>query len=277
MSVRLGTVAPIGFDEFPPGPWLGCMRELGCTTAQVYRNPNAAVSRQDVLDAIAAGGLPCDSLHGIYGEQFDPSSPLESARQFAVDTYRAEGELARSLGGPLVVVHCSTIRREGVPPQERVVRLQQLRKTVLDLGFFGRDIGVRYAFENLPGYHAIGSDVGELADLLKESNAPSVGLCFDSGHANMVGDPATAVKQAAGQIVYVHLNDNAGEADDHLMPTFGRVDMPGLARALHQAGYSGTLMLEVFSSLEDLRRLIGEGCAERLRRIVEVANGVETQ
>ena len=277
MSVRLGTVAPVGFQEFPPAPWLGCMRELGCAAVQVYRNQAAAVSRREIRDAIAAGGMPCDSVHGIFGEQFDPSSPLEQARRFAVDAYRAEGELAAEIGGPLVVVHCSTIRREGVSPQERLIRLAQLRKSILDLGFFGNDIGVRYAFENLPAYHPVGSDMAELAGLLRQSNAPSAGICLDSGHANMIGDPAQAVAQADGQIIYVHLNDNSGGADEHLMPTYGRVDMVALGRALHRAGYDGTLMLEVFYSLEDLRRLIGEGCAGRLRRIVDAANGANVE
>jgi sugar phosphate isomerase/epimerase len=275
MSVRLGTVAPVGFHEFPPEQWLRCMRELGCSVVQVYRNQLISVPRQQMLDAIAAGGLPCDSLHAIFGEQFDPSAPLERARRFAVETYKSEGELAAALGGPLVVVHCSTIRRQGVSPEERKERLVQLRKSVEDLAVFGQSLGIRYAFENLPAYHPVGSDVAELAKLLAEAAQANVGMCFDCGHANMAGDVVQAVSDAAGRIIYVHLNDNSGKGDDHLMPTYGGVDMLGLARALHSAGYDGTLMLEVFYGLEALRRFVAEGCAPRLKKIVDAANGVE--
>jgi sugar phosphate isomerase/epimerase len=275
MSVRLGTVAPVGFHEFPPEQWLPSMRELGCSVVQVYRNQAASVSRRQMRDAVAVSGLPCDSLHAIFGEAFDPSAPLERARRFAVDAYKSEGNLAAELGGPLAVIHCSTIRRQGVSPAERQERVAQLRKSIEDLAVYGQSIGVRYAFENLPAYHPVGSDVAELAKLLAESAQANVGMCFDCGHANMTGDVVGAAAQAAGQIIYVHLSDNSGKGDDHLMPTYGSVDMLGLARALHSTGYDGTLMLEVFYGLSALKRFRDEGCAARLKKIVDAANGVE--
>ena len=47
----------------------------------------------------------------------------------------------------------------------------------------------------------------------------------------------------------------------------------GAAAALRQEAYRGTIMLEVFYPVERLRRLIDEGCAERLARILAIANG----
>ena len=119
MAIRLGTVAPIGFNDFPPAEWLACFRELGCQTVQAYRNQEAGLTLPQMKDAIAAGGMPCDSIHGIYGEEFDPSAPDEEARRFAVDTFKSEGDLALELGGPLVVVHCATIREDGISADER--------------------------------------------------------------------------------------------------------------------------------------------------------------
>ena len=273
MAIQLGTVAPIGFEDFPPRPWLACLRQLGCTVVQAYRNQQAQVSVQQIRDAIAAGEMPCDSLHGVFGEQFDPSSPDEKARRCAVDAFRLEGELALALGGSLVVVHCSTIRKGGAEPQERAARVNQLRKSIADLGAFGRNIGVRYAFENLPDYHPLGSDVAELAGILHAVGAPNAGMCFDSGHANMVGDPVAAVAQTAGQMIYVHLSDNSGHADDHEMPTCGSIDALALARAVRQTGYRSTMMLEVFYKVDRLRQLIDQGLADRLASVLSVANG----
>lgn len=273
MAVRLGTIAAVGFPDFPPVEWLGCFRALGCTTVQVYRNQAAQVTVRQMQDAVGASQLPCDSLHGVFGEEFDPSSPDERARQFALNAYRSEGELALRLGGPLVVVHCSTIRRNGVPDQERSVRVAQLRKSATDLGFFGQSIGVRYAFENLPFYHPVGPDVAELRRILREANAPNVGICFDTGHAHMVTDTASAVRSAGEEMIYVHASDNNGQSDDHLMPTHGTVDFDGVAKALHEIGYDGTIMLEVFYKVDRLKALIDEGFAERLARIIALANG----
>ena len=273
MAIQLGTVAPIGFPDFASPQWLACLQQLGCTVVQAYRNQEAPVTVGQMRDYIAAGRMPCDSLHGVFGEQFDPSACDEEPRRFAVDTYRKEGELVLQLGGSLVVVHCATIRRQSVPSEERQLRLRQLRKSVAELGVFGRQIGVTYAFENLPGYHAIGYDVAELAGLLGELGAPGTGMCFDTGHALMVGDPAAAIRAAGRQVLYVHFSDNSGKADEHLMPTYGSLDCPAVADALHDIGYHGTVMLEVFHPLDRLQQMIDEGCGERLAAFLKRANG----
>ena len=273
MAIKLGTVAAVGFDDFPPHDWLPLFRVLGCEVVQAYRNQEADVSVEQMREAIAVGGMPCDSLHGVYGERFDPSAPDESARRFAVDAFKSEGELAMALGGPLVVVHSATIRHEPVGPGERATRVNQLRKSIRELGRFGQSVGVRYAFENLPAYHAIGWDVAHLAGLLEDLNVPNTGMCLDTGHAHMVGDAVQAVQQAAKQMIYVHFSDNSGQSDDHDMPTYGTIDADHVARALHEVGYEGTAMLEVFYDADRIKQLIDEGCAERLKRLVQIANG----
>ena len=273
MAIQLGTIAPVGFEEFPPAEWLGCLRQLGCTVVQAYRNQQRELSVPQIRDAIAAGRMPCDSLHGLFGEQFDPSAPDEPARRAAVDAMKPDGELALALGGSLVVVHCSTIRRQGVSAEERTLRIEQLRKSVMELGAFGSGIGVRYAFENLPGYHPVGSDVAELAGLLQQVHAPNTGMCFDSGHANMVGDPVEAVRRTAGQMIYMHFSDNSGKADEHEMPTCGTIDTEAMARAIHQIDYHSTVMLEVFYSVDRLTQLIDAGCRQRLAGILALTNG----
>ncbi len=272
MAIRLGTVAAIGFEDFPPAEWLGCFRQLGCEVVQAYRNVNADISATQMNDAIAAGGMECDSLHGIFGEQYDPSTPDEQARIFAVDTFKSEGELALELGGPLVIVHCATIRRDGISAEEHDVRIAQLAKSIAELGEFGRQMNLRYAFENLPAYHAIGYQVGELAELLRQVAAPNTGMCFDTGHANMVSGAPAAIAQTGGQMIYVHLSDNFGDADSHLMPTYGSLDTDAVGRELCAAGYDGTLMLEVFAGVDELNKFIDDGCTEKLARIVQIAN-----
>ena len=275
MSIQLGTVAAIGFADFTPRTWLECYRRLGCTVVQAYRNQGAQISIQQMRAALAEGGMPCDSLHGVFGEQYDPSCPEENARRYAVDSYKSEGDLVQLLGGSLVVVHCSTIRRDGISAEERAMRLGQLKKSIAELGTFGQSIGVRYAFENLPAYHPIGSDVDELVRILEEVDAPNTGLCFDTGHAHMIGNVADAVRQTRGRMIYLHYSDNSGAGDEHEMPTYGTIDSAALARAVHDVNYSGTMMLEVFYSEDRLNKVIEEGCGPRLAQVISLANGVK--
>ncbi len=272
---RLGTVAAIGFEDFEPAEWLDCYRQLGCEVVQAYRNHSAEVTVEQMRDAIGGSGMPCDSLHAVFGEEFDPSNPEEAGRRFAVDTYKREGDICNAIEGRLVVVHCSTIRAHGIDDDEKKARLAQLRKSIAELGEFGASCGITYAFENLPSYHAIGYDVGELAGVIKDVGAPHTGMCFDSGHANMTGDVAAAVTATAGTMIYCHVSDNSGEADEHEMIGYGSINADAMARALHRIGYDGTFMLEVFYPAEKLRRLIAEGAADRLAHIIRLANGEE--
>lgn len=273
MTLQLGTVAPVGFADFADPAWLGCMRALGCSSVQVYRNrigrggdPARPVTARDMREYVAAGGMPCDSLHGLYGNDLDPSHPDESARRAAVDVFRAEGDLALELGGPLVVVHCAGIVPEGasVSAREQSLRWKQLRRSAEELADFGARRGVRYALENLPPYHFIGSDISALRAVLDDLDSPHVGLCFDVAHAHLAGDPSGAAAAANGRMIYVHLCDNHGQSDDHLLPFQGRIDWPGFARALRQSRYDGVLMLEVFPPLAELRRFVEQGGKEKL-------------
>ncbi len=272
MAIQLGTVAPIGFDDFPPGTWLGRLAQLGCTVVQAYRRQDAGVTADQMIDYIAAGGLPCDSMHGLFGPQYDPSSTEESVRQFAVETYRSEGQLVLELGGSLVVVHCSPKQDKPVSPDEHRMRLDCLRRSVAELGAYGEKIGVTYAFENLPPAYSPGNDPAELAWLLTDVAAPHTAMCFDTGHALMTSDPAGAIAAAGSQIAYVHFSDNNGQADEHKMPTHGKLDCNAVADALAGTRYNGTLMLEVFRPIEALDEMIKADIATRLAEILARAS-----
>lgn len=273
MDVALGTVAPIGFNDFADPAWLQTMRRLGCTTAQVYRNHDRSHTPglQQIKDYLAQANLPCDSLHGIYGSGLDVSNPDEIKRIYTVDKFKTEGELVLQLGGSLVVVHCSDIHEGGVSDSERKIRISQLRKTIRQLGTFGESVGVRYAFENLPNYHPVGNNVAELADILRQVNSPSAGMCFDVAHANLTGDPLTGISDAAETMICIHACDNNGLTDEHLIPMLGEIDWDGVAAGISEQNYRGVIMLESFLSLDELKRIADMGWAEKLSEFLAAA------
>ncbi|MFW6065730.1 MAG: sugar phosphate isomerase/epimerase family protein [Planctomycetota bacterium] len=279
MALRLGTIAPVGFEDFPPETYLGCFRRLGCTAVQAYRNEQAGITAEQIRDAVAVGGMPCDSLHGLFGADLDPSSTSEKRRRRAVETYKSEGELALSIGRDqaekceLVVVHCSPPLDSPPSAHEHSARLDALRKSVEELGRFGRETGVRYAFENLPPESVPGANVAELAELLTDVSAPNTGMCFDSAHADLVSNAVDALRQTNGRMIYLHLTDHAADADDHEMLTQGSVDHGELADAVSELGFDHTMMLEVFRPVEYLEQLIDDGLGERLQRFLSLCAG----
>jgi len=76
-----------------------------------------------------------------------------------------------------------------------------------------------------------------------EVGSPAVGVCFDTGHANLYSPPQRPC--AAGKhLVWIHAYDNRGQRDEHLMPGLGTVDWSQFRADLDAVGYSNPIMLE---------------------------------
>ncbi len=273
MSVQLGTIAPIGFEDFASPKWLECMRRLGCRVVQAYRNRQADVTLEQMKQYLRAGGMDCDSLHGIYGDDVDPSSPDENTRSRAVEAFKDEGRLVRDLGGQTVILHPAGIVEGKNPDPQPSRRRDQLVKSIEHLGRFGQEIDVQYAFENLPAYHPICHEMSELTMLVSRAGAPNTGICFDTGHAHMTEGVSASLAGLQSPLLYVHFCDNHGSADEHLMPGQGTIDLDALARDLAAKQYDGTIMLEVFHDQASLESLIDQGYAGRLADFLAKVNG----
>ena len=98
-----------------------------------------------------------------------------------------------------------------------------------------RSRSVRLALENGP------MDLLRLVmDLSRRTAAQDVlGICVDTGHANMHRDlypePAAAfLEEFAPSLFQFHVSDNHGEKDDHIVPGAGNVDWEAVMTALER-------------------------------------------
>lgn len=256
---RLATVAAFGFDDFHPPQILDLYRRLGCTRCQFYRNEDNPPTVADARRITDEAGVPIDSMHGVFGDRYDPSNPDESIRAKAVEVYKREGELALELGGPMVVVHPSAPAPDGfmVSRKQRQQRVDPLRRSMSELAEFGQAHGVVYLWENNPHNHFMGNDPLQLADLLRELDSPHARMCYDTGHAMMTGPVAKRLIACADVIGYLHIHDNDGRVDDHRMPGDGEIDWNAVRDALAKTQLDVSAMLEVFylaDRLEELTR-----------------------
>jgi sugar phosphate isomerase/epimerase len=265
--VHLATVAPFGFCDFHPPTILGLYRRLGCTRCQFYRNTNSPPEDAEVVDTCAEAGLVIDSIHGVFGEEHDPSSTDERLRAKSIVTYRAEGELALRLGGPQVVVHPSPLVPRGhlsrVTPAVRAARMGPLRKSMEQLARIGEEMGVVYLFENLPDVCWIGDQPLMVAEMVREIGSPRLRMCFDSGHALITGKQIESLRGCADVVDYVHIHDNDGIEDLHLMPGDGVTPWTQFGHALLETLPNVSAMLEVFYPKEKLEKCLEAGLAER--------------
>jgi inosose dehydratase len=165
------------------------------------------------------------------------------------------------------VVYADTSRRSGGDLFAPISQRPQLTesewpsygKQLTALAERMRAFGVGMAF-----HHHMGTIVETDAevDRLMDVTGPAVGLLFDSGHSAFAGgDPVALARRHARRIVHVHCKDvrrpvldQARATDGSFMqavldgvftvPGDGSVDFAAILTTLHDAGYSGWLVVE---------------------------------
>jgi sugar phosphate isomerase/epimerase len=69
-------------------------------------------------------------------------------------------------------------------------------------------------------------------------------FCFDTGHANMWRTWEQYVPRYLNKISALHIHDNHGKADEHLLPGDGTIDFISFFKVLKAHDYNGYLGLE---------------------------------
>ena len=98
-------------------------------------------------------------------------------------------------------------------------------------------LGIRVAFENTKVYGYL----EYVFDRIKNNN---MGICYDAGHCHChLGDKFDWEK-FKDRIFIVHLHDNDGSEDQHLLPFEGTIDWQEVIDNLNRANYSGPVIME---------------------------------
>lgn len=133
-----------------------------------------------------------------------------------------------------------------------------LASCLRELLSFSGALGLKLALENVPGDEGA---VHRIIDLLEELRSPDIGLCFDLGHANLQGNPLEELERALPlpYLFNIHLHDNDGHKDAHLIPGEGTLPWAEVGEVLREGDYRGAFTLEIrhkgdsASILQDLR------------------------
>ena len=129
--------------------------------------------------------------------------------------------------------------------------------------------GVILCIENMPmKAHAL-SRTRRMYEFVQEINHPHLGMCLDTGHANVFGDDCgDMVRLIAPVLKTLHVHDNLGDKDAHLPPYQGTINWESFTKALREIGFDGVLSIE--ASL-DVRDKTQEGHREAACRMAEIA------
>lgn len=97
----------------------------------------------------------------------------------------------------------------------------------------------------------------EMAEFSKYVNHPNFHSCWDTGHANIEGSQYNEILAIGDDLRAVHINDNRGERDEHIIPYFGTVNMDEIMCALKKTDFKGPFTFESGSSMRPAKYWLG--------------------
>jgi len=105
--------------------------------------------------------------------------------------------------------------------------------------------GVIIALENLrkPEY---------LDFLFDNIKSDKLKFCYDSGHNNCFTPKIDCLKKYGDKLIALHLHDNDGICDQHLLPFDGTIDWKHIMEQLKNINYKGALTLEIDAQYIDV-------------------------
>ncbi|MFK3781472.1 sugar phosphate isomerase/epimerase family protein [Agrobacterium sp. NPDC089420] len=209
---------------------------------------------------VAEAGLKVHSLHASNGRNLvselkgshefiretrkDILSHHAWQRQSGVELLQNRIDLAVAFGAPNVVLHVDIVDEVFENPENEARFFEPLERSLDDLRPYCARSGVQIAVENLP--KASADNYLLLFDwLFTRYEADFIGLCYDSGHWEMIEPGRVSVLERHGKrLIATHIHDNFSAMDDHLLPFDGKVNWDIVTKAIAATPYVTPLNFE---------------------------------
>lgn len=186
----------------------------------------------------------------------DIGSPHEWQRLSGVELVQNRVALAGALGSPDAILHVEIADEVFRSPETEAAFFDPFWRSFDALEPFCRSHGVRIAVENL--LCASAESWRRLFDrLFQRYDAEFIGLCLDTGHWFAAAGPGdmSILDRHGNRLIAIHVHDNFGVLDDHLLPFDGRIDWPMVTRAIAATSCEMPLNLETPPDRHDLPEL----------------------
>lgn len=214
----------------------------------------------NIRAAADAEGVRFTQMHGpVHGGSFTEMVMNLNVESFLIMASRAL-RVASILGVPWVVFHPSPLSLQGGESHQKVLdyNVDFYRKLlpVMD------ETGVGIALENI--FDRTGGEIGlfrrvycaipeQLAELLEKLDHPLFGACWDTGHGHRQGlYQGPSIRMLGKWLKTLHIQDNNGLHDQHLLPYLGTINWKGVISTLREVGYQGDFTYEAHNSVRTL-------------------------
>ncbi len=200
----------------------------------------------NLKSGLARRGLRVYSVHAPFythveqlklGHEISLCADDPVQREQALQHIGRVAEIMPELGADKLILHVGGLNDEYLPQ-----RINLMKEYVLNLLPLLDRLNLKLALENIATPL---SSTSNLINIIEEISSPRVGICLDIGHANLTENPLEAIARCAGHLFAIHLSDNCGQTDQHLIPGEGNIPWPAVFRKLQEAGFRGPLTLEL--------------------------------
>ena len=197
--------------------------EIFCATGHFpYRSDDAV---RDLGSALSEHRLQLHALHSPTerdstsghqsGVQISISDPERIRRIDSVDEVKRALEVAERIPFRYLIQHLGSGRQSADPR-----KLDAAFESLENLTIFAKHRGVTIALENKADELGCPTTLHQFA----QKTHLQVKFCFDIGHAHIEGGVGPGFELMRERVVTVHVHDNHGDKDEHLLPGEGTID-----------------------------------------------------
>lgn len=194
-----------------------------------WYNENWNPTQEEQLKYIKKQGLNIIFAH--LGYQNINDIWLLNEDESLVERYKNDIKICKDNGIDLVVMH---LTRKMEAPLYNEIGLKRIKEIIE----YAKSLNVKIAFENtkIKGY---------LDYIFDNINSDNIGLCYDSGHCHAHFKDEFNFEKYKNKIFAIHLHDNDGASDQHLLPFDGTINWNKVIDNLKKCNYNGPVTLEL--------------------------------
>ena len=173
----------------------------------------------------------------------EPRDRTPEERALWLDAMKKALRGVSALGASMMVVHPLCPYNDSDKNADEVIALNE--QFIADVADFAAEYGITVCLENLPFKQHPVSSVEAVCGIVDKLSRYNLKVCLDTGHAAIFNpDVAAAVRYIGDRLATLHIHDNMGDADSHLVPGDGIIDWERFTKALKEVGYKGVISLE---------------------------------
>lgn len=233
-----------------------------------YRHDFTRDQLEKVRRQIADRELKVSSfLPAFYRYPYSLSNPSEIVRADSVQYMKECMDNAVTLGAPIMLV----VPGRSLYGQSHEDAWKRLLQSIDEVCLYTEQYDIQLGLEPI-NQHACDliNTSADAMRVVEELGHNNLGVVLDTGHMYLERESLSDALQCVGdRLLQFHVNDNDGNVQQNLVPGDGSFDFPAFLGILRQAGFAGTLTVELGYHYTNDPDPAAQKSAQRLRSWLE--------